>query len=156
MNTAVVQTINKEGDAYQLLFQNIVTLHGAVMVGMQVNETEIRNQDIRVGDTIDIGRDDYGRLYVDGIKLESRAPTAQPFFTPEPPPKDEYVAVLIGPVAAKQSKVDLRKTIPLTIRGVLNNAGLANTRVQISIGDEEGHLADVINTMDSVCTNGGS
>lgn len=148
MNTAVIQQIQEvEGDEYQLLFQNVVTVHGVVLVGLNATRQQIQSGDIRVGDTVNIGKNENG-LFVDAVNIGNRAPTSSPFFPPEPPPTPDVIGVKIGPVNLKDSQTDVAKTILLTLRGVLNNAGLTN--VPISVGKmpgdstEASRLAEVI------------
>ena len=164
MNTATIQQINNvEGNLYQLLFANVVDTYGVVLVGLNVSAQDIMEGDIRIGDTVTIGQNSDG-LYVKDVDLSRRAPNSEQFFPPEPPPRDEYISVLVGPLNLKDANVDLRKTIPLTIRGVLDDlvrhgtVRASSATIQVAIGDDDKDkcMSDIIAATEAMCTESGS
>jgi hypothetical protein len=128
--TAVIQQITLvEGNEYQILFTQIVNAYGMAVIGINVPGQDIREDDIRVGDQVAIGKNTDG-LYIASIDMVVRAAGNPhgPFFPPEPDPDPRHYGVAIIGVEG-DTDVDLGKTLDLTVRGVLANAGLTVERV---------------------------
>jgi len=152
MNEAVIQQIQHvDGDTYQALFQNVVTACGVVIVGLNVTKETIQRDDIRVGDTVQIGKNDDG-LYISGCNVGARAPTSSRFFPPEPPPKVSNLVMSVGPFDANKCSVDLQKTLTLTVRGVLTNAGVPNAGMVCVAMGESSEIADVAECVSNLAT----
>jgi hypothetical protein len=152
MDNPVIQAINSNDDGtYQLLFQNVVSTFGMVLVGIEVAEADIRNMDIRAGDTLRLSKNVNG-VYVAGVDTALRPVSATPYFPPTPKPKVSNLVLSVGPFDAAKLLVDLQKTLTVTVRGVMANAGVKDAGLVCVAMGEDADVASVAECVSNLAT----
>ncbi len=149
--TAVIQQIvHVEDNEYQVLFTQVVSAHGIAVIGINVAAQDIKEDDIRVGDKVEIGQNTEG-LYIALSETPLRTADSKPFFPPEPEPAGEFLILVVGPFDNRKANTNVAKTLQLTAKGVLNNSGLPGTEVRVGNYCDDAAVHETIeNTMELI------